>query len=305
MKTIVIYIEKYFWLFLIAGIILGLSIPFDKVTSGYLIKPLLMLLMFAVFLKSDVTEVLARMRNVKQMVFLVFMYMLVIPALFFLSIFPFSHQLAIAALLLVAMPTAMAAPVITDMLNGNKELAASMSVLTSMVAPFSVPLLFWLLGDKVVTIDKQAMLIDVLIFIFIPLVSSLLFKKLFRESVKRKLHLISSLNIILLSVVVSFVMSAHREVFFKETISDLLVKIIYVYLIFLALYIIGYIIGFRENKKGKIATAVNAAYMNNGMAIVIAAIYFNSYVLAIAVLSELPWNTLPGIFNKANKAFNR
>ncbi|NPA36419.1 MAG: hypothetical protein GXO47_06185, partial [Chlorobi bacterium] len=114
-------------------------------------------------------------------------------------------------------------------------------------------------------------------------------------------NLISPFNIILLSIVVFFVMSAHRKVFLEETVSDLLIKTTYVYLIFFVLYIMGYIIGYKENKTGKIATAVNAAYMNNGMAIVIAAIYFNSYVLAIAVLSELPWNTLPGIFKRINK----
>ena len=305
MKKITIHIERYFWLFLIVGIVLGLSFPFDKLTSTKLIKPLLMLLMFAVFLKSDIAEVLKRMRNFRQMAFFVFMYMLVIPTVFFFIIFFFNHQLAVAALLLVAMPTAMAAPVITDILKGNKELAASMSVFTSIVAPFTIPLLFWLLGDKVVNINLLAMLKDVFIFIFLPLFSSLLFKRFFRNTIEHYKWLISPFNILLLSVVVYFVMSAHRNVFFDETILGLFEKLLYVYLIFIALYAVGYLMGFKEDNTGKIATAVNAAYMNNGMAIVIAAIYFSPYVLAIAVLSELPWNTLPGIFNKVNKSLNR
>ena len=49
---------------------------------------------------------------------------------------------------------------------------------------------------------------------------------------------------------------------------------------------------------GRISTVVGAAYMNNGMAIVLAAIYFNPYVLVFTVLSEIPWNTLLWPFRK-------
>ena len=305
MKSIFVHIERFFWIFLIFGIILGLTIPFDAALSAKLIKPLLMLLMFAVFLKSDITKVLKRMQNIRQMAFLVVMYMLAIPAAFFFVIYFFNHQLAVAALLLISMPTAMAAPVITDILKGNKELAASMSVLTSMVAPFTVPLLFWWLGDKVVSVDVISMLFDVLLFIFIPLGSSVLFKRFFKNQVERNKFIISPFNILLLSVVVYFVMSAHRDIFFNETIIELIKKLLYVYLIFITLYLTGYLLGFKESSTDKIATAVNAAYMNNGMAIVIAAIYFSPYVLTIAVLSELPWNTLPVLFIKINNFLNR
>ncbi len=300
MRLIVLHIESFFWLFLIIGIATGLTFPFDKEISFRLIKPLLMLLMFAVFLKSDMNEVFKHIKNVRKMLFLVVMYMIIIPAIFFILILPFNPQMAVAALLLVAMPTAMAAPVITDILNGNKELAASMSVLTSLTAPFSVSFLFWWLGRKVVIIDLPALLLDVLMFIFIPLLLSQLFKRVFKERINRNVHLLSALNILLLSLVVYMVISAHRAVFLKESIGDLAEKTIYVYMIFIALYILGYALGFKENNKGRIATAVNAAYMNNGMAIVLASLYFNPYVLTIAVLSELPWNTLPAVFKKAN-----
>lgn len=96
-------------------------------------------------------------------------------------------------------------------------------------------------------------------------------------------------------------MGAHREVLFSSSIISIVEKLLYAYLVFILLHIVGYSLGFSENIKGRIATAVGAAYMNNGMAIVIAAIYFNSYILVFAVLSEIPWNTLLGIFRKVLK----
>jgi predicted Na+-dependent transporter len=75
-------------------------------------------------------------------------------------------------------------------------------------------------------------------------------------------------------------------------------KIAVLYLVFILLHIIGYMICFRQNKENRIAVAIGAAYMNNGMAIVLAASYFKPEVLVLMVLSELPWNTLLGPFKK-------
>ena len=110
-----------------------------------------------------------------------------------------------------------------------------------------------------------------------------------------------SFNIFLLAFLVFSVMGAHREVLFSSSIISIVEKLLYAYLVFILLHIVGYLIGFSENKKGRITTAVGTAYMNNGMAIVIAAIYFNTYILVFAVLSEIPWNTLLGIFRKVLK----
>ena len=47
-----------------------------------------------------------------------------------------------------------------------------------------------------------------------------------------------------------------------------------------------------ENKENRIAVAIGSAYMNNGMVIVLAVSYFKPEILALMVLSEIPWNTL-------------
>jgi len=295
------FIEKYFWAFLFLGIISGLVLPVNNDFFALLIKPFLMIMLFTVFLKADIVQVLQRMKNYRQVLFLVVMYMVVIPVLFFLVINPFNQQLAIAVLLLVSMPAGVSAPVLTDILKGNTELAASIAITTSIVAPFSVPVLFWILKADTISIDPMGILIDLSMIIFIPMIASQFVKKYFQKGIDSKSHLFSSINIFLLSFLVFSVMGAHREALFSSSIISILEKLGYAYVVFILLHVIGYNIGFKEDEKGKIATAVGAAYMNNGMAIVIAAIYFNSYVLVFAVLSEIPWNTLLGLFRKVLK----
>jgi predicted Na+-dependent transporter len=55
---------------------------------------------------------------------------------------------------------------------------------------------------------------------------------------------------------------------------------------------------YKQNKENRIAVAIGAAYMNNGMAIVLATSYFKPEVLVLMVLSELPWNSLLGPFKR-------
>jgi hypothetical protein len=44
--------------------------------------------------------------------------------------------------------------------------------------------------------------------------------------------------------------------------------------------------------------SVSAAYMNNGLAIVLASAYFGPDILVLMVLSEIPWNTLLAPFKR-------
>jgi predicted Na+-dependent transporter len=50
--------------------------------------------------------------------------------------------------------------------------------------------------------------------------------------------------------------------------------------------------GYKQKKENKVAIAIGAAYMNNGMAIVLAATHFDTSILLLMALSEIPWNTL-------------
>jgi len=264
-----------------------------------------MIMLFTVFLKTDIIRVIQRMKNYRQIIFLVIMYMAVIPVIFFFIARPINQQLAMGVLLLVAMPVGMSAPVLTDILKGNTELAAIITITTSIIAPFSVPLLFWVLKIDSISINPWEILMDLSLIIFLPLIISQFVKHYFQKEIDNKSHLFSSINVLMLSLLGFSVMGAHREVLFSTSIISILVKLGYAYLFFILLHIIGYFIGFTENMRGKITTIVGAAYRNNGMAIVLAALYFDHYVLVFIVLSEIPWNTLLGPLRKIIKLRER
>jgi ACR3 family arsenite efflux pump ArsB len=74
------FIEKYFWLFLIAGIIIGLWNPLPFTTfPAFLPKLLLGMMLFSVFLKIDTLQILENIRNYKLMIYISLVYMIIIP----------------------------------------------------------------------------------------------------------------------------------------------------------------------------------------------------------------------------------
>ena len=104
------FIESYFWVFLIAGLVLGLVYPLYSDFFMSLLKPLLMIMLFLEFLKTDLIQILKQIKDYKLMTFLVCMYMVIIPVIFFLAINLFNRELAVGILLLIAMPAGVPSP---------------------------------------------------------------------------------------------------------------------------------------------------------------------------------------------------
>jgi len=296
------FIEKYFWVFLTAGILIGLWQPVEFEAPKYLNKLLLGMMLFLVFLKIDVIEIIEEMRDYKLIFYITLVYMIIIPVIFFLLINIFNRQLALGILLLVAMPAGVSTPVLTDILKGNISLAMGITIVTQIVAPFTVPFLFWMIGTKGLEINKLLLFKDIAILVFLPLILAQAVKKYSPAAIKRTQHLFTSANVIILFTFVYVAISSQRNVILVNPVN-LIWKIAILYLVFIILHAVGYIMCYRESKENKIALSVTSAYMNNGLAIVLASAYFTPDILVLMVLSEIPWNTLIGPFKKVISQF--
>jgi len=290
-------IEKHFWVILIAGIILGLWVPVPFKAPPILPKILLGMMLFLAFLKIDAIEVLENMKNFRLMIYIAFVYMLAIPLAFYFSTKIFDAGLAVGILLLTAMPAGVSTPVLTDIAKGNIPLSMSLAIISQLLAPFTVPLLFWLVDINSLTINKLLILKDIALLVFLPMIISQVVKRYFPLTIIKTQHFFTSANVFLLFSFVYIALSSQRDVILENP-AGLIWKVAVLYLVFILLHIIGYMICPKENKENRIAVAIGAAYMNNGMAIVLAVSYFKPEILVLMVLSELPWNTLLAPFKK-------
>jgi predicted Na+-dependent transporter len=290
-------IEKHFWLILLAGILLGLWSPLSFKTSPVVPKILLGMMLFLAFLKIDALEVLENIRNFRLMIYIASVYMIAVPLVFYFSTLIFNADLAVGILLLTAMPAGVSTPVLTDIARGNISLSMSLVIVSQIAAPFTVPLLFWFVNADSLTINKLLILKDVSILVFLPMIISQIAKRYLQMAIEKTQHFFTSANVLLLFSFVYIAISSQRNIILENP-AGLIWKIGVLYLVFILLHIIGYLISIKEARENRIAVAIGAAYMNNGMAIVLAASYFKPEILVLMVLSELPWNTLLAPFRK-------
>jgi predicted Na+-dependent transporter len=131
-----------------------------------------------------------------------------------------------------------------------------------------------------------------------------LFKRYFPEIISASQHLFTSANILLLFAFVYVVISSQSGIILDNPVS-LIWKTAVLYMVFILLHAIGYIVCYKKSKEDKIAMSVTSAYMNNGLAIVLASEYFGSEILVLMVLSEIPWNSLLAPFNRVIKHLNK
>ena len=290
-------IEKHFWIVLIAGIVFALWIPLPFKVPHFVPKLILGLMLFLVFLKIDAIEILENMKNFKLMFYVTSVYMIVIPLFFYFLMKVFDPGLAVGMLLLTSMPAGVSTPALTDIVKGNISLSMSLVITSQLIAPFTVPLLFWLVVNSSLAINKLLLLKDIAILVFVPLIISQIIKKYFPRTIKKTQHFFTSANVFLLFSFVYITMSSQRDVILQNPVG-LIWKVAVIYLVFILLHFIGYFICYRDKKENRVAVAIGAAYMNNGMAIVLAVSYFSPEILILMVLSELPWNTLLAPFKK-------
>ena len=129
------------------------------------------------------------------------------------------------------------------------------------------------------------------------MIVSQIIKKFLPRTVERSQKLFTSFNVLILFSFVYITISSQREVILGNP-AGVVWKLAALYLVFNLLHIIGYLSCPGQNRESRIAVAIGSAYMNNGLAIVLAVSYFSPSILILMVLSEFPWNTLLAPFKK-------
>lgn len=294
MKIIKLTQEK-FWIPLTLALVLGLLFPSLGLQLRGLVIPIVMILFFLTSLKIDFLEVLAHIKKPLFVIYIIIMYLLIIPA-FLYGIFQFINpELAIAILLLASISPGASAPVLTDIFKGNTTLSMAISLTSYIVSPFTVLLLFFLLTQKVVLLNLNSIFQTLLLINVLPLVVAQILRKISKPFIEKTKQHYSFINICLIGFVIYIVVAVQAKDILQNPFSAF-IDVLWLYLLFIVLFIAGYFTAFWRNKSDKIALAVTKTYMNNTPTIAIALAFFSPKVALLMVLSEIPWGTTLGIF---------
>ncbi len=129
-----------FQVVIILALLGGLFLPNETVLLAPFATIFLQVIFFLTSLKIDIKKVWKEIDNVYELIIPVVAILIVFPAIVYLVASLAAPSLAIGLLLLAAMPIGMTAPLLVEVLGGKVGMALVLTVITSLLAPFSIPL---------------------------------------------------------------------------------------------------------------------------------------------------------------------
>jgi BASS family bile acid:Na+ symporter len=195
---------------------------------------------------------------------------------------------ALAALLLSGISTGVVAPFISNLVGGNSPLVLVMVVITSLLAPFSLPSLVKILWGRSIEISLFEMIRMLSMVVFVPILAV--------ETVRRlKPSLISiivkrqfPITLLIFFIINLGVFSRYAEFFYQKPITILTALVVAV--ILSGIYFsVGILVFARGGVENKLAAAISLGNMNNVLTVVFASQFFGPLEPTVAALYQVPF----------------
>ncbi len=299
--------DKFFWVFLILSVAIGLFFPSYFYNLEGLTIFIIPTIIGILFLKVDIVDVVTHIQKPLLLLYIAVMKLIISPLLIYLIFSPFvDNNLLIALVLLSALPTGVSSAVFTDFMKARTSLSLTIVIVTNLLSIFTIPFVFFVLEQftnnsiSSVSFQYSNMFFYLLGLISIPFFIAKTLKKGVFPSIKKVLNfdiqekLSKSYNlaiILLLGLMIIISISFKAD----DIISNFSIHSIsmgYLFLAFIIYQIIGYFSVFWLHKGEKIAISNSFMVVNNILGIVIALGHFRGDVVTLIILSLIPWNIM-------------
>jgi BASS family bile acid:Na+ symporter len=277
-----------------AALLFGLAAPqWAGIFSPYTTF-LLAVIFFLTALKLNLTEVMRYLLDWRMVIETNLLMLLLIPLLVYYLMLLLESELALPFLILAAMPTAMTAPLVTELMGGRQGLALVATITTSLLAPLTVPLVIKFATGAQVQVGFWDMCVSLAKVIFIPFALAGLVKFGWTRVSNKLANISSPLSVILLVFIITAVISRQSGAILDSlTGGKTLYWLAWLFLLFVVLHALGYWAIFWRSVQDKFTISVCLTYMNFVLAIYLADNFFPAAEVAVPViLSVVPWALL-------------
>lgn len=262
---------------------------------------ILQAIFFLSCIKIDPKQVGAHLKDWKFLGWANFLMLIGFPVLTWLAVGSWGGDFAFALFLLAAMPVGMTAPLLAEVIGGKQSLALVLTVTTSLLAPFTIPLLTKLLYGASVSVDTLGMFKQLALVIFLPFTLAMLVRRLVPKTVNAAKPATKPISIFLLGLLITGAV-AKQSVSILEQARNwpiLIGAILALFVFFAVLHALGYYSFWWKKHDVKATSSVSLTYMNFTLAIFLASQFFpRPAVLLPLVLSILPWTLMPAVWKK-------
>jgi BASS family bile acid:Na+ symporter len=261
-------------LVILIGIILGLVFPSQLTVLNTYSTQLLILVFFFSSLRLSLGEVVSYAKD-WRMVLITALYMLVImPFALFVPTSFLSREWSVALLILGAMPTGMTIALMAEFFGGKTSLALVITTVTSLLAPFTIPLVTKIAIGQSVEIDTLGMFWSLSLTIVAPFVLAMLVKRAVPKQVEKLDGLWRNLSVAAFGVLITgIVASTQGGGGITFTMRDAWMMLISMVLLGAMTWGGYYIVQWRSSAD-RMTIALCMLYMNNTLALFVGERFF-------------------------------
>jgi BASS family bile acid:Na+ symporter len=283
-------------------IILAISILISTIcgilfpSTGELFSPYLLvilgLLLFLNLIQLDFQDLISTFQRPKFLLVLSIVKVIILPVtLYFVTnqIFP---KYALSVLLLSGISTGLGAPFVTNYVGGRLSTIVGMVIITSLMVPFILPPLVYVLYKTEFSIPLFDMILLLVISLIVPLLGSGIIKKYLPKLATTINNSSLPLSIILMDLINFTIFSKFSSYFYLE-LPFVINTTILAFVLFAGFAVTGYLILYLINKdssmKDKISGLIAISYVNNILVTVFAQQFFGSEIAALAAFYNMPY----------------
>lgn len=249
--------------------------------SPDIFKYTLVLIMLSMGLSLKFSDFLELFKFKKSAIFLgVLLQYTIMPALAFLIGlgFKMDQELFLGMMLVGTASGGTASNVIAYLAKGDLGLSVSMTLLSSLLCPFLMPLLMWLYVGKSVEVDAISMMSSLLWLSLAPILAGAAINSVFEKFISRIRFALPFISMLGIVVLISIIIALNSQNIKEFGGLSLLAVLMHNLLGLMLAYAVAHFLGF--NAKIARTIAIEVAMQNSGLAISLAKLHFSNLALA-------------------------
>jgi bile acid:Na+ symporter, BASS family len=289
-KTRMIQIKDWLMLVAIFGA-MGVSILWPQAGAPFQSYPMIfmMMLLFLSFLSIPVESILRTARGcwLKLCGWLVLKLVLLPAGLYYLfrAVCP---EYALSALLLGGISTGVVSPFFSTLLNANTALVIMMVTASSILVPFTLPLLVGTLADQTLVISLPAMVRLLAQVILAPLVAAEALRFLSFRVAERISRNHYGLSLILCILVILAVVSRYADFFYHKP-WVILEAVVVSAVLAVSSFVAGGLASLRQPLDDRLSIIISFGIINNILVVVFSSEFFGPIEPLVAMVYIVPF----------------
>jgi Predicted Na+-dependent transporter len=226
--------------------------------------------------------------HARQILSFTVMKLVILPVVLFYIFYYIAPAYALSALLLTGISTGVVAPFISNMVRGNSSLVLVVVVITSALAPFTLPLLIKIIAARQMEISFFSMLRMLALVIFVPIIAVEALRRLTPRLIAPLMKMQFPVSLLLFAVINLGVFYRYAPFFKKEPSVIILASLVAAGL-GVIYCIIGIFFFWKSSLTNQLAGAVMLGNLNNVLVIVFSSQFFGPIEPMVAAMYMIPF----------------